>query len=156
MLKFISRSLLILYIFACPHLVTSSLTNWHKTTAKIEIIKNDVSSLKIGDNTVLGILIKETNKPLRDLLEYDKKTLLSFSVEYIAPIKLKEDLQTKERIITQYGLYRNLSNKVQDFIEKNSNVDIRYISEDPISIQFIIDGHFIDTPVMVTDTIDNK
>jgi len=53
-------------------------------------------------------------------------------------------------------LYRNLSNKVQDFIKKNRNVDIRYVSEDPISIQFIIDGHFIDAPVMVTDAIDNK
>jgi len=88
MLKFVSRSLLALYIFVYPQLATSSLTNWHKTTAKVEIIKNDVSALKIGDNTVLGILIKEAQKPLRDLLESDKKTLLSFSVEYLAPIKL--------------------------------------------------------------------
>lgn len=156
MSHFLSHCLVALYFFTCPCFAISAIQNWQKTTAKIVIIKNDSSILNLTGDTVLGPLIKNTNKPLNNLLEEDNKTLLSFSIQYVAPIKLKGEVQFKERLITQYGLYRELPHRTQNYIQKNQDIDIRFSSDDPTSVQLIIDGHFVDIPGLVTGTIADK
>ncbi len=156
MLNFFSHCLLASYFFTYPCLAISAIQNWQKTTAKIVIIKNDSSILNLTNDAILGPLIKNTNKSLNTLLENDTKTLLSFSIQYVAPVKLKGEVQFKERLITQYGLYRELPSKTQDYIQKTQDIDIRFLSNDPIAVQLIIDAHFVDIPGLVSGIITDK
>ncbi len=132
---------------------------WKETTAKFEIIKDSIKNLET-ENTVLGELIKQTGRTLNDLLEHDKQTLTSFKVEYTAPVKLKDEQLAKKKTIVQYGLYRSLAPKMQQYLDKYkippSTIQIRYAYTDPVLIEFIINKENIPAPALLTNTIDKE
>ncbi len=128
---------------------------WQETTAQIELIRNSIDDLKL-ENTLIGVLVRESEQSLEQLLEKDKKYLLSFSITYKAPGELNTEHAAKERTIIQYGLYRTLAPKIQLYLNKKSNnrVQIRFVSSNPVVIQFYLDKQAIEAPVLLTSTID--
>lgn len=135
----------------------SALQQWENTTAQIKLVTENIANLKT-EESVLGSLINASGKNLEELLEEDKKRLVSFSLTYIAPVRLKNEKHTKKRQITQYGLYKTLDPKIQSYLEKNKlndKIKIRFAQSDPVLIQFIVDGSILYAPTLVTSTIDS-
>ena len=130
---------------------------WKETTSQFELIKDSVENLET-EGTVLGVLLQQSGRNLNELLEDDKKTLVSFVIKYKAPVKLKNEPHAKERTITQYGLYRMLDSRIQSYLEKHrgDNLKIMFAQSEPILIQFIVGKEAISAPVLLTDTIDKK
>ncbi|MEA0971412.1 hypothetical protein Megvenef_01390 [Candidatus Megaera venefica] len=130
---------------------------WKETISQFELIKDSVENLET-EGTVLGVLLQQSGRNINELLEDDKKTLVSFAIKYKAPVKLKNEAHAKERTITQYGLYRMLDSRIQSYLEKHrgDNLKIMFAQSDPILIQFIVGKEAISAPVLLTDTIDKK
>lgn len=134
---------------------------WIQTAAYFKISQNNVKTKKI-ENSVLDILIqettKDTNKKLEDLMEKDGCTLLSFEIRYFAPVIFEGQPQPQNTEIIQYGLFRALDAVLQSRIleMKSTSLNIRYNLEGPILVEFLIDGEKIQSPPLLTETIDKK
>jgi hypothetical protein len=129
---------------------------WRKTTAKIKIESVPIEELNV-QKSLISFFIKSIGKQPKDFLESDQKNLLFFSMKYDASVKMKKKEPAIKKRITQYGLYRTLHPKLQQaFINNTSptSIRIRYELKHPIAIQFIMNQEVIESPTLMTDTID--
>jgi len=132
----------------------NNLMNQQETLAKFKI--ENITGIKL-ENTVLDKLIQETGSTLNELQEKDKKTLLAFSVEYKAEVKLSSNEKAKEQLIKQIGLFRSLDPRVQSYMlqnKANNTIKIKVDVNNPVAIKFIVDTQAINQPALLTDTID--
>jgi hypothetical protein len=131
---------------------------WEKTNAEFNLIFEKAENAKANE-TILGLLIKESGQVLESLLENDGKTIVLFKIQYQSPVKLAGEKEAKNKIIIQYGLYKTLAPELQQYIrkkyEKLNNMRIQYAKEDPILIQFISAGKLFPAPALLTNTIDS-
>ena len=132
---------------------------WIKTEAQIKLIPENIKNLKIN-NTVFGQLVRQTTsstgKKLKDLLEKDGSTILSFEIHYWAPVEFKDEPHPKNIKIIQYGLFRALNPTLQLRIleSKTRFLNIRYKSDDPMFIEFFMDSYTLGAPPLFGNVID--
>jgi hypothetical protein len=131
---------------------------WEKTNAEFNLIFEKVENSKTNE-TILGLLIRESGQKLESLLEDDGKTIVLFKIQYQAPVKVAGEKEVKNKIIIQYGLYKTLELELQQHVrrkdEKPNKMKIQYAKEDPVLIQFISAGKLFPAPTLLTDTIDS-
>jgi hypothetical protein len=133
--------------------------NWQKANAKIEVIKMEVMNLSTN-GTLFGLLLKQNNKKIGDVTESDKRTVLTFNIEYEAPVQLKNEKKPSNRTITQNGLYRTLHPRFQEFLKNKGilkgpiEIGILYERSDPIFISFPLGEEVFSAPALIADTID--
>jgi hypothetical protein len=139
------KTILILAIFFTNNVFAGvkSLDNvLQRTPATIEVTKENMNSLNFN-NTVLGFLLKESGKSLKELVEKDGKTIQFFRVKY------NTDINGASKQITQYGFFLDLDPRLQRAISSHQQVFVLY-KQSPLVIRFLFNDQEIAAPALVT------